>query len=303
MRLYRLLAACGLVILAVAPCAVAEIEFTNLFSFPLYELYGGQPDGGLTRDRLGNLYGTTSIACGTCFEMTSAGTMLWSHSLCGRFGAQPKAELLRIGADFYGTCFSGGSHDNGTVFRMRADGSLVWSESFDGANGANPEGGLIEGKDHNFFGTTSRGGTKNFGTIFRITPSGSITALYSFSGGLDGAQPIAGLVQGADGNLYGTTAHGGLISAGTRGPVVFGGNGTIFKATPAGTLKDLVFIWHGQHRLWRKPGRSQPSRRNGGGQERHLLRNYLARRRRQLRHDLRVKFGRRAEIDALLSVS
>jgi len=66
-----------------------------------------------------------------------------------------------------------------------------------------------------------------------------IRVLYSFSGGRDGAVPVAGLVQGTDGNLYGTTMHGGLISAPEGGPREIGGNGTIFKVSPAGALTTL----------------------------------------------------------------
>ena len=50
------------------------------------------------------------------------------------------------------------------------------------------------------------------GTIFKITPSGQLTTLYSFCAQIncpDGQNPSAGLVQGTDGNLYGTTAYGG----------------------------------------------------------------------------------------------
>ncbi|MGA9306082.1 MAG: choice-of-anchor tandem repeat GloVer-containing protein [Candidatus Sulfotelmatobacter sp.] len=54
----------------------------------------------------------------------------------------------------------------------------------------------------------------------------TFTTLHSFDG-TDGANPSAGVVQGADGNLYGTASEGG------------GGYGTIFKITPTGTLTTL----------------------------------------------------------------
>jgi uncharacterized repeat protein (TIGR03803 family) len=65
------------------------------------------------------------------------------------------------------------------------------------------------------------------GTVFKITPSGTLTTLYSFRGS-DGANPLAGLVQGSDGNFYGTTYGGGANS-----------DGTVFKITPSGTLTTL----------------------------------------------------------------
>jgi len=51
------------------------------------------------------------------------------------------------------------------------------------------------------------------------------TVLHTFTGGTtDGANPFAGLVMGADGNFYGTTANGGAHN-----------DGTIFEVTPSGT--------------------------------------------------------------------
>jgi len=148
--------------------------------------------------------------------------------VCGEFGSTPDADLLRVGDDFYGTCFGGGAYDRGTVFRMKSDGSLVWSRSFDGTNGSNPEAGLTLGKDHDLYGTTAYGGANGSGAIIKVGKSGTIGVLYSFSGGRDGAVPVAGLVQGSDGSFYGTTKYGGL-----------NGNGTVFKLTPVGSLTSL----------------------------------------------------------------
>src|ERR1019366_7657107 len=61
---------------------------------------------------------------------------------------------------------------------------------------------------------------------------GTETVLHIFctqSGCPDGAEPQAGLVQGSDGNFYGTTSMGGALGLG----------GTIFKITPSGTLTTL----------------------------------------------------------------
>jgi uncharacterized repeat protein (TIGR03803 family) len=68
----------------------------------------------------------------------------------------------------------------------------------------------------NLYGTTAGGGTNGgYGTVFQISSTGALTSLYSFTGGNDGANPQAGLVQTSDGNLYGTTADGGQGIAGT----------------------------------------------------------------------------------------
>jgi uncharacterized repeat protein (TIGR03803 family) len=86
----------------------------------------------------------------------------------------------------------------------------------------------VQGTDGNFYGTTYQGGTSGYGTVFQITPAGTLTTLHSFANSSDGGYPDAGLVQGTDGNFYGTTANGGTS-----------GYGTVFQITPAGTLTTL----------------------------------------------------------------
>ena len=72
-------------------------------------------------------------------------------------------------------------------------------------------------------------GLADLGTVFKITPAGTLTTLHSFQGPFsDGSTPLASLVQGTDGNFYGTTATGGSI-----------GIGAVFKMTPSGTLTIL----------------------------------------------------------------
>ena len=99
----------------------------------------------------------------------------------------------------------------GTVFKISTNGALTTLYSFTGGNdGAIPHAGLVQGSDGNFYGTTYGGGTNGYdGTVFKISTNGALTTLYSFTGGNDGANPEAGLVQGSDGYFYGTTDHGG----------------------------------------------------------------------------------------------
>jgi uncharacterized repeat protein (TIGR03803 family) len=138
----------------------------------------------------------------------------------GTDGQYPQAGLIQ-GADgnFYGTTSSGGTNNVGTVFKLTPAGAVTVLYSFSGGtDGANPQAGLIQGADGNFYGTTEDGGTNNYGTVFKITPAGAETVLYLFSGATDGANPLAGLIQGADGNFYGTAVQGGA-----------NGDGTVFK--------------------------------------------------------------------------
>src|SRR5208283_3708307 len=79
---------------------------------------------------------------------------------------------------------------------------------FDGINvkyGQYPCACLLQGSDGNFYGTTSQGGTNNQGTVFRMTSDGwQLTTLVTFNG-TNGSYPGAPLIQGNDGNFYGTT--------------------------------------------------------------------------------------------------
>ena len=92
-------------------------------------------------------------------------------------------------------------------------------------------GALILAKDGNFYGTTKAGGAHQAGTIFKMTPTGTLTTLYSFcptKNCPDGKQPNAILVQGRDGNFYGTALLGGAHM-----------EGTVFQMTPGGVFKTL----------------------------------------------------------------
>ncbi len=100
---------------------------------------------------------------------------------------------------------------------------------FRGNNGVNPTAGLVQGIDGNLYGTTFQGGANGGyqGTVFQTTLSGTLTQLHSFAGyPTDGSFPYAGLVQGADGNFYGTTGNGGTSSNCDKGC------GTVFELSP-----------------------------------------------------------------------
>ena len=111
--------------------------------------------------------------------------------------------------------------------------------SFDSTNGHFPTEGLLLAIMATFYGTTPSYGADN-GTIFRITPTGTLTTIYRFSGLADESNPLAALIQGSDGNLYGTTA-GGISPQ----------YGTVFKCTLDGTLTTLfVFTFDPTTQTW-----------------------------------------------------
>jgi uncharacterized repeat protein (TIGR03803 family) len=200
-------------------------SLTTLHSFSGSPGDGALPFAGLVQGTDGNFYGTTASGGaffqGTVFRMTPSGAITVLHSFNSFFseGAVPFAGLVQ-GSDgnFYGTTLLGGAHFKGTVFKIDATGSLTTLHSFSGApgDGANPIAGLVQGSDGDFYGTTASGGVHLQGTVFRVTPAGAVTVLHSFNGHpSDGGLPFAGLVQGSDGNFYGTTALGGAHFKGT----------------------------------------------------------------------------------------
>jgi uncharacterized repeat protein (TIGR03803 family) len=245
----------GLVLIC-APAARAQSwGEVVLHSFDLGD--GGLPYAGLIQGIDGNFYGTTEEggAAGTVFQLTPSGTLTTLHWFTGGAdGGWPYAGLIQgIDGNFYGTTWGGGSgtYPGGTVFKITPSGTLTTLYSFCSqtilwggdelvcTDGENPYAGLIQGIDGNFYGTTQYGGTIPpgvVGTVFKITPSGTLTTLYSFcSAGefsrgncLDGAWPVAGLIQGIDGNFYGTTKGGGAND-----------DGTVFQLTPSGGLTTL----------------------------------------------------------------
>ena len=97
-----------------------------------------------------------------------------------------------------------------------------------GGDGSSNPNGLVQGTDGALYGTAQAGGANSAGTVFRLTPGGGLTNLCSFSGSTDGASPRMPLVQGLDGNFYGTALQGGAA-----------GLGTLFRVSPAGVLTNL----------------------------------------------------------------
>ena len=150
-------------------------------------------------------------------------------------GANSYAALVQ-GSDgnFYGTTADGGASGYGTVFKITSGGTVTTLVSFNSSNGANPYAALVQGSDGNFYGTTANGGASGTGTVFKITPAGTLTTLYAFSVNSSGAHPYAALVQGADGNFYGTTSEGGTHS-----------RGIVFKITPSGGTPTILVNFHG----------------------------------------------------------
>jgi len=108
-----------------------------------------------------------------------------------------------------------------------------------GQDGAYPEAGLTMDRGGNLYGTAYQGGGTNRGTVFKLARKGSgwvFSPLYSFTGREDGGAPIARVVFGPDGSLYGTTEFGGR-NCGV-------GCGTVFNLKPPATVcKSALCSW------------------------------------------------------------
>ncbi len=223
-------------IITIGCITVSAQTLTTLHSFNGGD--GRSPEAALVQGSDGNFYGTTVLGGahlkGTVFKIDATGSLTTLHSFSGfpGDGAVPFAGLVQ-GSDgnFYGTTASGGAFFQGTVFRMTPSGAITVLHSFNSffSEGAVPLAGLVQGGDGNFYGTTALGGAHVKGTVFKIDATGSLTTLHSFSGSPnDGANPVAGLVQGSDGNFYGTTAFGGAHV-----------KGTVFNIDATGSLTTL----------------------------------------------------------------
>jgi uncharacterized repeat protein (TIGR03803 family) len=219
----------------------------------------GEQPAALIEGNDGNFYGITfaggqfarvGIGGGTVFKITRAGTLTTLHSFCSDQdpntgncfdGNEPVGLIEGTDGNFYVSTTGGGAYDDGAVIRLTPSGTLTTLYSFCSQgnrtihqclDGTSPYG-VTEGSDGNFYGTTRAGGKfgnqTSDGTAFMLTPSGKLTTLYSFCsevdpntlGCLDGALPNGGVIEGSDGNFYGTSENGGA-----NGDPGFG---TVFK--------------------------------------------------------------------------
>lgn len=207
---------------------------------------GATPFGALIMGSDGKFYGTTTgggkYNVGTVIKLALDGSDIVLYSFNGeRSGADPVAGLIMdANANLFGVDAGGGAKNFGTVFEHTQDGTESVLHVFKGPpnDGSTPDGALVMDQSGNLYGATYTGGragcysNEGCGTVFRIVPGGAETILHFFTGKHgDGANPIAGMVEDAAGNFYGTTEFGGgrLVCNG------FYGCGTVFEITPDGT--------------------------------------------------------------------
>jgi len=199
------------------------------------------PYTALTQGTNGSFYGVAENADspgnGSIYTITPEGSFNIIYTFTGGVDGNSPVGPLALGSDgnFYGMTTNGGAHGHGDVFRLAPDGTLTNLYSFTGgADGYNPDGALIQGSDGDFYGVTRLNvisGFTFYGTIFKISTNGMFATLYALNPGVtgDGTHPFAGLVQGLDGNFYGSTLLGGTANA-----------GTVFRISPAGSFSTLL---------------------------------------------------------------
>ena len=182
---------------------------------------------------------------GSVFKLAPDGflTALYEFQASTPDEANPTILIAAADGNLYGATAPRAVGDlNGMIFKVTPSGVFTPLYHFQDGKGTHAIT-LIQGTDGNFYGTAagdSSGGFFNHpasmhnpGIFFRLTPGGVFTVLYTFTGGTDGSFPNA-LIQGADGNYYGSTFCGPETP-----PNTFSGYGTIFKITPAGALTTL----------------------------------------------------------------
>ena len=187
------------VVLVLGAAATQSVQAQR---FTVLHTFKGPPDGsapdGLIRDAVGNLFGTTQ----------------------------------------FGGLYNGG----GTVFKVTKAGKETvlhnFCSGYNCSDGEHPEGGLTWDTSGNLCGTTIYGGASDNGVIFEVDAAGQESVLYNFTGGLDGDQPEAKVIEDTQGNLYGTTTLGGSTDCSGYGC------GTVFELSGTGE-ENLLYSFVG----------------------------------------------------------
>ena len=251
-RLIFLIFTAGLLIV---PAGAQAAKLRTIYSFCSQGgcADGKEPSAGLVMDGAGNLYGTALFGgdggVGTVFELTpNARKTKWKYkrlySFCAQAnctdGSDPEAALIIDAAGgLYGVTMAGGANDGGVVYKLTPNAKRAkWTFSVlysfcalgDCVDGREPQASLsYTGKESGapydgsspLYGTASQAGANKQGVAFMLTPGApqwSEEVLYDFcsqSGCADGADPVAAVIVGASGNLFGTTYMGGANNSGT----------------------------------------------------------------------------------------
>ena len=211
------------------PVPIHGQTVTTVYNFSGTNSSGNPGFGALVQGRNGKLYGTTfgpNGSGGSVFATATTGVSSQPYTF-NADGANPWAGLT-TGADgnYYGTTSTGGAAGNGVLFKLSPTGIYTALHDFGGgSDGASPYSAPIQASDSNFYGTTF--GTNGASTVYRYELNGTFTTILNFDS-TQGQEVVASLIQGSDGNLYGTASTGGNAYPDDCG--------TIFKLTTQGQI-------------------------------------------------------------------
>jgi len=246
---------CG-VVFELTPSATGDWTESVLYGFT------GGADGadslaGLSFDVAGNLYGTTwqggvitsfcYDGCGVVFEL-SPEINGWIESVLHAFmdewdgsNSWAASPIFDRAGNLYEEGWNGGQYGNGNVFQLSPNGDGTWTENVlhqfkGGKDGGHPQGGLVFDSAGNLYGIT-RESSPGYGTIFALKPesdgSWAKCILHRFTGGIDGADPYAGVTLDSNGNVYGVTNDGGAH-----------GYGVVFRLKPTSACGGSYRVLH-----------------------------------------------------------
>lgn len=155
---------------------------------------------------------------------------------CNTNGTNSRLLIAGEHGELYGTTYTTDTAQNGTIFRAAAAGGpLNTLHEFSLPEGSGPVA-LMQASDYNLYGTTANGGRQNAGVVFKLnTTTHEYKVITDFpkpsnSHYVSGSSPVAGVVEGEDGNLYGALQYGGVH-----------GNGLLFRVAKKDDNGDYDF--------------------------------------------------------------
>jgi len=215
-------------------------QLTSLYSFscqtdgclPIYVL--PKPDG--------TFYVTTTdddfTGAGAIVQLDTQGRLAVVHDFNITDGGKPNRILLGVDGNYYGNTQYGGSDNSGTIYTIGADNTFTSLYSFIQPQDGYDVAALVQGSDGYFYGGTGNGGTitdqnqYGDGVLYRYSPTSGITVLHDLNRPT-GASVLGPLLEGKDGNFYGTTYAGGSST------LCVPGCGVLFQLTPSGVYTVL----------------------------------------------------------------
>lgn len=173
----------------------------------------------------GKIYGVTQTGGannqGVIFSFDTTSNVLTNlHDFNGTNGWNPKGGMI-LGTNgmYFGTTVGGGANGDGVLFALNpmTEAVSVLANFDDGTTGDNPVGSLVQAADGLLYGVTESGGANSRGVLYSFDPALEwLQSVHHFGANAgDPRNPYAGVYEGTDGRLYGTTRLGGNANDGT----------------------------------------------------------------------------------------